>query len=380
PNDWTLIGPAAPVKTGPEPASPVDLEPFPKSAVAASGSEGRKEPAEVESSGHPPAWHGTLLPQGDGDVWLAAAFADYEKIVAFEKALKHQATGGTLDRDANDRLEVASFAPRSRWLSAVRRLGHDVALTSTAFDWHTNEWCDIAAGKGVLLLAALRGELGPEVFDPFMDVFGRAHAGQPTATSDFLAAAEKAAGRSLAKLLDAWMQSDATRLAPAGCWSIDAFECEPEKALIVYGTRAESQATREAATLLQRKILRRGSNVTVEIKADSEVNDDDLANYHLLLVGRPAVNSVTARSVKSLAASFTDGSFTVKGSTYAHADSAIVVAGDNPFSRRWSVVVYAGLGARATRRAVESLPDRGVPMLPAIVLARGQKPRRICLD
>ena len=31
---------------------------------------------------HPAAWHGTILPKADADVWLAAAFADYEKIVA----------------------------------------------------------------------------------------------------------------------------------------------------------------------------------------------------------------------------------------------------------------------------------------------------------
>jgi hypothetical protein len=381
PNDWTLIGAAAPVKSSPEPATAVDLEPFPTAnAVASKSHDERKDPVEAELAALPPAWHGTLLAKNDGDVWLAAAFADYEKVVALEKALKHHAAGKTLEREAKDRLDVASFAPRSRWLSAVRRLGHDVALTSTAFDWQTNEWCDIAAGKGVLLLAALRKEMTPEVFEQFMDAFGRAHAGQPTAAADFLAAAEKAAGRSLDELCRPWMASDATRLAPTGCWSIDSFECEPEKALIVYGTSCESQATREAAELLQKKILRRGSNVTIAIKADAQVSDDELADHHLLLVGRPAVNSVTARCVKTLAASFTQGSFTVKGQMYAHADSAIVVAGDSPFSRRWSAVVYAGLGARATRRAIESLPDRGGPAVPAIVLARGQKARRICLD
>jgi hypothetical protein len=43
-------------------------------------------------------------------------------------------------------------------------------------------------------------------------------------------------------------------------------------------------------------------------------------------------------------------------------------------------VVYAGLGARATWRAIELLPDRGDPAVPSIVFGRGQKARRICLN
>src|SRR5262249_20262573 len=35
-----------------------------------------------------PAWHGTLLPQSDGDIWLATAFAEYERHVAKEKAFR----------------------------------------------------------------------------------------------------------------------------------------------------------------------------------------------------------------------------------------------------------------------------------------------------
>ena len=374
PNDWALLSASAPANAHSTSEVAVDLKPFPRDV---------KEPADVEH-GARPAWHGTLLPKADGDTWLAAAFADYEKIVALENELKRRSTDGKLGRSAQDRLDVALFAPRSRWLAAVRRLGHDVPLTSTEFDWRTNEWYDVAAGKGVLLLAALRGELGSEAFASLMDEFGRAHAGQPTAAADFLTAAERVAakragGRSLAGLFGAWIESDATQLAPAGCWGIESFEFEPEKAIIVYGTRTESQATREAAELLQRKILRRGSNVLVPLRADSETSDDELNDRHLLLVGRPAVNSVTERCAKSLSVRFGEGSFSLRGETYAHADSAIIVAGDSPFSPRWSVVVYAGLGARATRRAVESLPDRGGQPAQVLLLPRGQKARRICL-
>jgi len=390
PNDWTLLSAAAPAQANPLPPVAVDLKPFPLSATRLAarspltGLNDITDAADLDHGAHPAAWHGTLLPKTDGDIWLAAAFADYEKIVALENELKRRSAEGKLSRAAHDRLELALFAPRSRWLTAVRRLGRDVPLTSTEFDWRTNEWYDVAAGKGVLLLAALRGELGSDAFASIMDEFGRAHAGQPTSTSDFLAAAERVApkragGRNLGGLFGAWIESDATQMAPAGCWGIESFEFEPDKAMIIYGTRAESQATREAAELLQRKILRRGSNVLVPLKADSEATDDELRNRHLLLVGRPAVNSVTARCAKSLAVRFDEGSFSLRGEKYAHADSAIVVAGDSTFSPRWSVVVYAGLGARATRRAVESLPDRGGQPAQVLLLPRGQKARRMCL-
>ena len=40
-----------------------------------------------------PAWHGTILPATDGDIWLAVAFAEYERYVAKEKAMKNRNDG-----------------------------------------------------------------------------------------------------------------------------------------------------------------------------------------------------------------------------------------------------------------------------------------------
>ena len=45
-------------------------------------------------------------------------------------------------------------------------------------DLRDDAWYDIAAGKGVLVLAELRAIMGDRPFDNFMDEFGRAHAGQ----------------------------------------------------------------------------------------------------------------------------------------------------------------------------------------------------------
>ena len=63
-------------------------------------------------------------------------------------------------------------------------------------------------------------------------------------------------------------------------FSTTSFHAELEKALIVYGTRQEAPSNREAAEALQRGIIERGSNITVPIKADKDVTDEDLRAHH----------------------------------------------------------------------------------------------------
>ncbi|HJT35261.1 MAG TPA: hypothetical protein VJ783_24765, partial [Pirellulales bacterium] len=229
-------------------------------------------------------------------------------------------------------------------------------------------------------LAAVRAELGDEAFETFMDDFGRAHAGRPTATSEFVAAAEEAADRSLAELFEPWLKGERAATADTGnFWSIDSFEIEPDRALIVYGTRQESQAQREAAELLQRKIARRWSNITPPIRSEDDVSDDDLRDHHLLLIGRPATNEIARRYAKGLPVRFGNGSFVIREETYAHAESAVVCAGQNPLNPRYEIVIYTGLGADATRRLIESLPDRGGAPAEILLLPAGQKPRRLAV-
>jgi hypothetical protein len=354
-NDWALLHATAPPAATTQLVKAVDLAPFPK-----------KEKAEATAESHhdrprvlPPAWHGTLLPETDSDVWLAASFSDYEKIVALEKSLQRKAKDKPLDKDARDKLDMALFAPQSRWMAAARRVGSDVALDEMKAQWDKSEWYPIAAGKGVMLLSALRASLGSDAFDKAMDEFGRAHAGQTVRGNQFREHMEKVAGTSLSSF-DMWLSSQVSLDgARDHYWSIDSFEAEPDKALIVQGTLLDREAQREAAELLQRKIARRFSNFTVPIKTDTNVTDEDLKNHHVLLIGRPSANSTTAKLAEGLAVRFSDGSFVVRGETYAHADSAVVAAGSNSLNRRYSIVIYAGLGARSTRHCVENLPNRG---------------------
>ncbi len=354
-NDWALLHVAAPAPPPAQLVAAVDLAPFPK-AVEKSEPASKPERPRVL----PPAWRGTLLPERDADIWLAAAFSDFEKIVALEKSLKHKTKDGKLDREDQDRMDIARFAPQSRWLAAAQRLGHDVPLAETHSQWNASEWYAIAAGKGVMLLSSLRAHLGPSAFDKSLDQFGRAHADTAVSTAQFQQHLEQAAGHSLASLFEPWLTGKGT-LEPSteNFWSIDSFEIEPQKSLIVYGTLADRAAQRDAADRLERKIARRFSNFNIPLKADTDVTDEELKEHHVLLVGRPATNAITARLAQGLSVRFGPGSFVVRGDTYAHADSAVITAGANPLNARYSVVVFAGLGARATRSCIENLPNRG---------------------
>ncbi|HVU85882.1 MAG TPA: C45 family autoproteolytic acyltransferase/hydrolase [Pirellulales bacterium] len=369
-NDWTLISVDAAGEAPAEAPKLADAELFPE----------EKEDRFDKPVSLSAAWRGTLLPKSDADTWLAAGHAGFERVVALERALEAAAKGEVLDRAARDHLDVALFTRRSQWLTGVARSGHDVPLADTRFDWETDHWYHMAAGKGVLLLAALRQEIGPETFDRLMDGFGTAHAGQEVSTDEFRVAAEKACGRSLDAFFHPWLKG-APNVGDVshGVWSIVSFEEEPEQTLIVYGTLGDRAAQREAADLLARKVARRWSNVLIAAQSDVEVSDADLKNHHLLLIGRPATNAVTAKFAAALPVKFDVGSFQLRGETYGDARSAVIAAGSNPYNARYSVVVYAGLGGDATTRAITSLPDEDSYSAEVLLYPARKHSRRLCI-
>jgi hypothetical protein len=157
-----------------------------------------------------PAWHGTLLPKTDADIWLATAFSDYEKIVARANARHEghasQGNGKVVhSSDDRDRLAVDLYAYRSRYLASVRAW-NDRELAKTRSELTRSHWYDIASGKGVWVLHELRRVLGPTVFEELMDSFGREHAGQPVTAAEFEAAVEKT-GKPRANFFDFWLRA-----------------------------------------------------------------------------------------------------------------------------------------------------------------------------
>jgi hypothetical protein len=375
-NPWTVLHPDAPqgAATG---APVVDLHKPEDGKVAA------QDYKVVHTPPTKPAWHGTLLPQADADVWLAAAFADYERIVALEDALK-QESKAKLSRADKDRLAVALFGHRAEY-ELGSRAHPELPLSRTEARLRDSDWYHVAAGKGTLLLHELRRKMGHDAFVRMMDDFGREHAGKRVSTADFRAAAERAAG-GLNGFFDEWLgrtglpapqgDADGSEAFTCGPFSVLTFLAEPEQAVIVYGTAGDEAANREAARALQQAIRARGSNVTVEVKRD-DVGDDELKGRHVLLVGAPGTNAVAARFQGAWPVRFGPHSFEVRGESFAHPDSAVIAAGENPLDRRYSAVIVAGLGAAATLRTAPQLAGRTERPAEVVVLPHGAAERSL---
>jgi hypothetical protein len=354
--------------------------------------EGKKDGPESWDDDDPhtkPAWHGTLLPKTDADVWLAAAFADYQRIVALEQAIiKERGDKEKHDKDSKDEkkavwdddllpVRVALYGYRSRYLAAVRVKG-DVALSKVKSETNDDEWYQIASGKGVLLLDELRHIVGSDDFITMMDEFGRGHAGQRVSAADYVKVATGRWAKKVDGFFDKWLDQSGN-MSSGGVYTTQSFHHELDQTLIVYGTADEAASNHEAAEDLQKAIIRKWSNVTVPVKADKEVSDAELKSHHLVLIGRPDCNTIVSRFKDTLPIRFGSHSFLLAGDTYAHMESALIVAGENPVNARYSAVVIAGMDADSTLRTAPQLVQSSLPAGEAVLYAHGKRPRSLVL-
>jgi hypothetical protein len=382
-NPWTVLHGNPPPAAPPGVAVAVDL-PGGKTSEAAATVKDRDEPPLLNV----PAWHGTLLPATDGDIWLAAAFADYERLYSREKALRAKHVNDQLTHEERDALAVDLAAYRSAYLRATRA-DKDVPLAKVHADWGRNEWYQLTSGKGVLLLHELRRELGDKVFEEAMDSFGKAHAGQKVETADFQEHMERAAGKNLGGFFLRWWKepglpsvsdrNGGPAAASGGAFTVLSFLSEQQQSLIVYGTADETPSNREAAETLQKGIRRRWSNITMPVKSDKDVTDSEVKTHHVILIGRPDSNSLVERFRSALPVKFGSRSFVVRHDTYAHPGSAVVVAAENPLNPRYGLVVLAGLSAESTWHAAPALLRHGKAGAEVLVLPRTGHPRTLVL-
>ncbi len=364
PNDWTVLTAEAPPMPEKEAKPSVDLD-----------GKTHFEHASNPEGDRPPAWHGTILAKSDADAWLASAFADYERIVALELAYKAKDKDAKLTGPQEEELALARYRHESdRWLATLQ-IGHDIALDKIRPDTTSRAWYGLASSKGVEALAAIRRAMGDKPFLAFMDAFGRSHAGKPVDASEFLAEAARAHGKPLGAEVSDLITGTAEPKSPA--WSIDAFNQELDRTLIVVGTRKDVAAQREAGRRLQRQIARRWPNIYVPIRTDETVTDEELKSHHILLIGRPESNAAMAGLVADLPVKYGPTSFTVAGDTFGHASTSVIAAGANPHDRRYEVVAFTGLGAEATWRSVERLPGRHDEASNVLILPVGSPSRAL---
>jgi hypothetical protein len=195
-NPWTILHAGAPEVTKVLAADVVNPEAKTETAKSDTND---KEPAVLQV----PAWHGTLLPATDADVWLTTAFAEYERIMAKDKSRRGGREATAKDRE---QLGLDLFAYRSRYRDAVNASGSsDIPLTGIKASVAQDGWYRIASGKGVLVLHELRRLLGDSRFEDVMDAFGREHAGQKVTTAEFEEHVKRLAGSQAASFIDCWV-------------------------------------------------------------------------------------------------------------------------------------------------------------------------------
>jgi hypothetical protein len=202
-NPWTILHANPPGRN--HDTGPVALDvPEPINGpvqVAQQQEEHRQRPTK-------PAWHGTIFPKTDADIWLAAAFAEYEHLVAAENAMRdsdESAGHEKLTPSERDNFAVQLYGYRSAYLTGARTAGADTPLAATHSDLRQDNWYQMAHGKGVLVLNELRHLLGKTALQEAMDSFGRANAGKEVTAADFVTHLEKAAGKPLGDFFDYWL-------------------------------------------------------------------------------------------------------------------------------------------------------------------------------
>lgn len=342
-NDWTMLSGQLPEKVEKSGTDVKSTNRAWTNATVNSSSDG--DSSEYDDSvvtERNPVWNGTLLPKNDSDVWLASAFADYERIVGKMKQKK-------ADKDA---IDLALYAQAIKYRMATQRLARETALSQVKLDPRDNDGYDQASGRGVLVLHKLRQILGAETFDAALDQFGKTHAGKEIATADFRAHLEKVTGKSLEAFFSKYVNQAPPFDATKPVWSIFGFDKNLEDTVIVYGTQSESAANKEAAYRLQEAIARRWGNYRPEIYTDAEVKTDSLKNKNILLIGRPESNTLTSKLQSQFPVSFGPRSFKVGDAGYAADQSGLIVAGTHPENHQRCVVAFMGLSAETTWKLV----------------------------
>jgi hypothetical protein len=151
------------------------------------------------------AWHGTILPRTEADIWLASAFADFERIASLEKSLRASSSNGTLTARDRERISAALFAYRSAYTASAHAHG-DVPLAKTHPAFADNDWYRIVSGKGVLVLNELKHVVGEAKFEDIMEAFGQENAGKEVSSNDFQVFVEKNAGKQFGPFFEYWLK------------------------------------------------------------------------------------------------------------------------------------------------------------------------------
>jgi hypothetical protein len=324
------------------------IQPLPTALTATPPTEPRASASGPTANPEPPApkkpsykdrlWEGWILPASDAELWLSAGSAAYYRLLGAED------------------VERELKAYRAQFLTAA--VEADQPLRTLVSTPQTAHWFDLAANKGVLLLDALRRELGDDRFLALMKDFFAAHTTRSVTAQAFLEAADKAAGRSMQPFFATWLDGK----------GLPGSESKPvymptllgqrlRTALLVYGTVQDAGANRYAAEQWQRKFLDWFESA-VPLRKDFEVSEEELRGHDVIFVGRPETNSALAAFQQRLGLTYQGAQFRVGDHDYASEKEALVLAAPNPLDATRMALVLAGNSALETVRLTSVEGDR----------------------
>jgi hypothetical protein len=263
-------------------------------------------------------WKGWILPASDADIWLTAGSAAYYEVL-----------------NGND-LERALDSYRAQYRAAA--LEGDQPLSKLASSTKSSTWHTLAESKGVLLLDALRREMGDDAFYAFMREFYGKNTAKTVRSAEFIAAA----GADRQPLFAKWLDSTGLpERADGPLYTASAWRGRLASAIIVYGTLAEAGANRYAAEQWQQHFLGMYES-EVPVRKDFEVSHAELAQHDVLFIGRPETNSALAAWAKPLGLEYDGGVFKLGGADHGLETDAVVWTAANPQDRKHMVMVAAG--------------------------------------
>jgi hypothetical protein len=200
-------------------------------------------------------------------------------------------------------------------------------------NWHT-----LAESKGVLLLDALRREMGDDAFYSSMREFFEKNTTKTVHAADFISAV----GAERQPLLSKWLDGTGLPDTPDGpAYTANTLRRRLASAIIVYGTVAEAGANRYAAEQWQKQFLDQFES-EVPIRKDFELSAQDLEQHDVLFVGRPETNSALAAWTKPIGLDYDGAVFNLAGADHASENDALVYAAINPQNSKHMVLVAAG--------------------------------------
>jgi hypothetical protein len=324
----------------------------------------------VEDPETEPAWKGTISPKDDDSYWLIGSLTPYERIVSLGKAIEKR--DGAVAATERVELEIFGYRTKSQaarlaepaWRKAQQDDGVRGKPTETMFLLDRDRWVREQLGSGIDTLHSVRKLVGAAKFDGAMEAFGKKHHRGSCTVDEF--AAEL--GRQIGPDIKLVLRNEKIPGAEAkAVFSTHSFRDELEESLIVYGTLDDEAANRNTARALQEMIRKQCLGAVVTYVSDATATESQLGAKHLLLIGGPGSNRVSARCEKGLPVKFANHTCTLKGETYAHAGTCVIAACANPLNPRFSTVVLAGLSAAATNDAPEFLMNSSTPAAEVLV-------------